>query len=113
MSIEEIKKDTSVFANITEAIQIIDKRQVLAIVYPVKEQSVIKKLSGKYKNRVQKSDMSLEEIKEFSIQQFLKQKSKKQNNLFQFGGIIENNEEDMILTNIKTDRLSKDFSVDV
>ncbi|MCT7487143.1 hypothetical protein N5T98_10580 [Aliarcobacter cryaerophilus] len=67
MSIEEIKKDTSVFANITEAIQIIDKRQVLAIVYPVKEQSVIKKLSGKYKNRVQKSDMSLEEIKEFSI----------------------------------------------
>lgn len=76
MSIEEIKKDTSVFANITEAIQIIDKRQVLAIVYPVKEQSVIKKLSGKYKNRVQKSDMSLEEIKEFSIQQFLKQKTK-------------------------------------
>ena len=72
MSIEEIKKDTSVFANISEAIQIIDKRQVLAIVYPVKEQSVIKKLSGKYKNRVQKSDMSLEEIKEFSIQQFLK-----------------------------------------
>jgi 23S rRNA A2030 N6-methylase RlmJ len=67
VSIEEIKKDTSVFANITEAIQIIDKRQVLAIVYPVKEQSVIKKLSGKYKNRVQKSDMSLEEIKEFSI----------------------------------------------
>ena len=72
VSIEEIKKDTSVFANISEAIQIIDKRQVLAIVYPVKEQSVIKKLSGKYKNRVQKSDMSLEEIKEFSIQQFLK-----------------------------------------
>ena len=113
MSIEEIKKDTSVFANITEAIQIIDKRQVLAIVYPVKEQSVIKKLSGKYKNRVQKSDMSLEEIKEFSIQQFLKQKSKKQNNLLQFRGIMENNEADMILTNIKTDRLSKDFSVDV
>jgi len=27
-------KNTSVFANITEAIQIIDKRQVLAIVYP-------------------------------------------------------------------------------
>ena len=74
--IGEIQKNTSVFANMTEAIQIIDKRkkQVLAMVYPVKEQSVIKKLSGKYKDRVQKSEMSLEEIKEFSMTEAMREK---------------------------------------
>ena len=44
------------------------------MVYPVKQQSVIKKLSGKYKERVPKSDMSLEEIKEFSMMEAMKEK---------------------------------------
>ena len=76
IGIGEIQKNTSVFANMTEAIQIIDKRkkQVLAMVYPVKEQSVIKKLSGKYKDRVQKSKMSLEERKGFSMTEAMREK---------------------------------------
>jgi len=76
IGIGEIQKNTSVFTNITEAIQIIDKRkkQVVAMVYPVKQQSVIKKLSGKYKDRIQKSGMSLEEIKEFSMAKALREK---------------------------------------
>jgi len=76
IGIGEIQKNTSVFTNMTEAIQIIDKRkkQVLATVYPVKQQSVIKKLSGKYKERVPKSDMSLEEIKEFAMTEAMKEK---------------------------------------
>ena len=53
------------------------------------------------------------DIIEKSIHQFSKQNSKKQNDLLQFAGIIGNNEADMILTNIKDDRLSKDFSVDM
>ena len=44
------------------------------MVYPVKQQSVIKKLSGKYKDRIQKSDMSLKEIKEFSMAKALREK---------------------------------------
>jgi len=76
IGIGEIQKNTSVFANMTEAIQIIDKRkkQVLAMVYPVKEQSVIKKLSGKYKDRIQKSDMTSQEIKEFAIMEAMREK---------------------------------------
>lgn len=76
IGIGEIQKNTSVFTNMTEAIQIIDKRkkQVLAMVYPVKQQSVIKKLSGKYKDRVQKSDISIEEIKEFSMMEAMREK---------------------------------------
>lgn len=76
IGIGEIQKNTSVFANMTEAIQIVDKRkkQVLAMAYPVKKQSVIKKLSGKYKDRVQKSEMSLEKIKEFSMTEAMREK---------------------------------------
>jgi len=76
IGIGEIQKNSSIFTNMTEAMQIVDKRkkQVLAMVYPVKQQSVIKKLSGKYKDRVQKSDMSLEEIKEFSMMESIKDK---------------------------------------
>ena len=50
---EEIQKHTSLFVNMTEANQI-------------KDQSVIKKLAGKYKDRVQKSEIAFEDIKQFS-----------------------------------------------
>ena len=42
IGIGEIQKNTSVFTNMTETIQIIDKRkkQVLAMVYPVKRASI-------------------------------------------------------------------------
>lgn len=38
IGIGELQKNTSVFTNMTEAIQVIDKRkkQILAMVYPVK-----------------------------------------------------------------------------
>lgn len=69
VGIAEIQKNTSIFTNITEAIQIIDKRkkQILATVYPVKEHSIIKKLSGKYKDKAPKEEISLVEIKEVSM----------------------------------------------
>ena len=49
IGIGEIQKNTSVFTNMTETIQIIDKRkkQVLAMVYPVKQQSVVNSLRPK------------------------------------------------------------------
>lgn len=76
IGIGEIQKNTAIFTNMTEAIEIVDKRkkQVLAMVYPVKQQSIIKKLSGKYKKRVQKSDKSLEEIKEYSMTEAMREK---------------------------------------
>lgn len=76
IGIGEIQKNTSVFTNMTEVIQIIDKRkkQVLALVYPVKEQSVVKKLSGKYKDKVQKSDMTHKEIQEFAMMEAMREK---------------------------------------
>ncbi|MFP4485704.1 MAG: hypothetical protein ACLFOC_02010 [Campylobacterales bacterium] len=76
VGIGDIQKNTSIFTNMTEAIQIVDKRKkkALAMVYPIKEQSVVKKLAGKYKNRVQKSDIGFEKIKEFSMMEAMKEK---------------------------------------
>ncbi len=76
IGVGEIQKNTSIFTHMTESIQIVDKRkrQVLAMVYPVKERSVIKNLAGKYKNRVQNSKLSLDEIKEISMMEAMGEK---------------------------------------
>ena len=76
IGIGEIQKNTSVFTNITETIQIIDKRkkQVLAMVYPVNQQSVVKNLAGKYRNKVQENNMSIEEIKDYSMMKAMEEK---------------------------------------
>jgi len=69
IGIGEIQKNTSIFTNLTEVIQIVDKRkkQILAMVYPMKNQSIIDDLSGKYKDRIQTTDLSLNDIKEESM----------------------------------------------
>lgn len=76
IGVGEIQKNTSIFTNMTEAIQIVDKRkkQILAMVYPVKQQSVVNNLAGKYKKRVQKSDLSIDKIKEISMMDAMKEK---------------------------------------
>ena len=69
IGIGEIQKNSSVFSNLTEAMQIIDKRkkQVLAMVYPVKNQSIVDSLAGKYKDRVSSTTLTFHEIKESAM----------------------------------------------
>ncbi|MDQ7060290.1 MAG: hypothetical protein Q9M43_03875 [Sulfurimonas sp.] len=76
IGIGEIQKNSSIFSNLTEAIQIIDKRkkQVLAMVYPVQTQSIVPSLAGKYKNKVKSTKLSMEEIKEFSMMKTMEEK---------------------------------------
>jgi hypothetical protein len=52
--------------------QIVDKRkkEILAMVYPVKRNSI----SGKYKNKVENQKISLEKIKEQSIYMVMEEK---------------------------------------
>ena len=56
--------------------QIIDKRkkQVLAMVYPINNVSIIDNLAGKYKNRLEPTSSTLEEIKEFAMQSAMDEK---------------------------------------
>ena len=69
IGIGEIQKNSSVFSNLTEAMQIIDKRkkQVLAMVYPVQKQSIVDSLAGKYKDRIEFISLTSQEIKEFAM----------------------------------------------
>ncbi len=76
VGIGEIQKNTSIFANLTEAIKIVDKRKKLslAIVYPIGKQGKISNLAGKYRDRVEKTTLTLEQIKEQSMSQAMKEK---------------------------------------
>jgi hypothetical protein len=76
VGIGEIQKNTSIFTDLKDVIQIVDKRkkQTLAFVYPVKRESKIDVLAGKYKNRIKKVDLSFEEIRELSTSQALSDK---------------------------------------
>lgn len=77
IGIGDIQKNTSIFNNLTEAIEIIDKRKkkVVAVVYPVKKEHIVHKLAGKYKDRILKSssaDMRL--IKEAAMTEAMEEK---------------------------------------
>mgnify|MGYP000479866819 FL=1 len=76
IGIGELQKNTSIFKNLTEAVQIVDKRKKinLAMVYPVHTQSVISGLAGKYQSRVVKSDLSMSDIKDQSMTLAMKDK---------------------------------------
>ena len=76
IGIGEIQKNSSIFSNLTEAMQIIDKRKrkVLAMVYPVQNVSAIDKLAGKYKNRVNAVESDIEIIKERAMKTAMEEK---------------------------------------
>ena len=56
IGIGDIQKNTSIFKNLTEAVEIVDKRkkQAVAVVYPVRKTNIVSKLAGKYRYKVSK-----------------------------------------------------------
>lgn len=75
IGIGELQKNTSIFKNIKEAFEIVDKRKnkKLATVYPYHKVSVVDKLAGKYRDRVA-VNKSFEKIKEDSFTVAMKEK---------------------------------------
>ncbi len=76
IGIGEIQKNSSIFSHLKKAIQIVDKRKkkVLAVVYPVKNQNIVKMLAGKYKNKIQKKATDLQVAKEIALKQAMEEK---------------------------------------
>ncbi len=76
IGIGEIQKNSSIFSNLTEVMQIIDKRkkQVLAMVYPVQTTSIVDSLAGKYKNKIKATTLSFEEIKNEAMASAMEEK---------------------------------------
>ncbi len=75
ISIGDIQKNISLLTKLTEAFTIVDKRKnkSVAVVYPIKEHSIIETLAGKYRNRVERVD-SLEIAKEESMKEAMSEK---------------------------------------
>ena len=69
VSIGDLQKNISLLTKIDDSLTIVDKRKnrAVAIVYPIEQNSVAKNLAGKYKNRVNKTTKSLQEIKEQAL----------------------------------------------
>ena len=76
IGIAEIQRNSSIFSNMTEVMQIVDKRKkrILATVYPAKRPSVVGKLAGKYKSRVASVEIPMDEIRERAMEMAMKEK---------------------------------------
>ncbi len=76
IGIGELQRNSSIFNNLSEEIQIVDKRRkkIVAMVYPVKEHSVVDKLAGKYRGKVANKGLSLEQVKEEAMMEAMREK---------------------------------------
>ena len=76
IGIGELQKNISIFQNLTDVLEIVDKRtkQPLATVYPAKKQSSIPSLAGKYKEKVVTPSISIEQIKEEAFTKAMEEK---------------------------------------
>ncbi len=75
IGIGDIQKNTSIFKNLTEAIEIVDKRkkQTVAVVYPVKRTHIVSKLAGKYKYIISKK-ADMKDMKEIAMRAAMEEK---------------------------------------
>jgi hypothetical protein len=75
LSIGDIQKNTSLLTKQQEPFAIVDKRKNIrvAVVYPIRNNSIIKTMAGKYKTRV-KAVKNLEEAKEQAMLQAMREK---------------------------------------
>ena len=76
IGIGELQKNISIFQNLTEVLEVVDKRtkQTLALVYPIYKQSQTAVLAGKYKDKVKSSPFNIEQIKEEAFLKAMEEK---------------------------------------
>ena len=76
LSIGDIQKNISLLTKQQEPFAIIDKRKNIrvAIVYPTQKSSIVKKIAGKYKNRVKQKNIDLQEAKEIAMYEAMREK---------------------------------------
>lgn len=76
VGIGELQKNISIFQNLTEVLEVVDKRtkQPLALVYPIHKSSITPMLAGKYKDKIASSHLSIEAIKEEAFTKAMEEK---------------------------------------
>jgi len=75
VGIGEIQKNISILSKLTDVLEIVDKRknQKIAVVYPIKQRSVIEMLAGKYRGKVTPVD-DIDAAKESVMMEAMRQK---------------------------------------
>ncbi|HGG59562.1 MAG TPA: hypothetical protein ENK26_06535 [Gammaproteobacteria bacterium] len=76
IGIGEIQRNTSILGNLSESVEIVDKRQkkTVAVVYPVRTQSIVKRLAGKYRSFAKNKSPNLKEAKETAMTAAMEEK---------------------------------------
>lgn len=64
IGIGDIQKNTALLSNLTESLEIVDKRRkrTVAIVHPVKKINITSKLAGKYKNQLSAKPLTTKQL---------------------------------------------------
>lgn len=75
VGIGEIQKNISILSKVTDVLEIVDKRknQKIAVVYPIKQRSVIETLAGKYRGKATPVD-DVDAAKESAMMEAMRQK---------------------------------------
>ncbi len=73
IGIGDIQKNTAILTNLTESLEIVDKRRkkTVAIVYPVKKTNITSKLAGKYAKKINTPVLSIKQLKQATEQTML------------------------------------------
>jgi len=73
IGIGDIQKNTAILTNLTESLEIVDKRRkrTVAIVHPVKKTNITAKLAGKYAKKVNTPALSTKELRQAKDQAML------------------------------------------
>jgi hypothetical protein len=76
IGIGEIQRNSSIFSHLEETVQIVDRRRkkVLAVVYPVRHRGMVKRLAGKYRDRVSPTDLGFDEVREKAMERAMEEK---------------------------------------
>jgi len=73
IGIGDIQKNTAILTNLTESLEIVDKRRkrTVAIVHPVRKTNITNKLAGKYAKKVNTSVLSIKQLNQVTEQAML------------------------------------------
>lgn len=76
IGIGELQKNISIFQNLTEILEVVDKRtkQPLALIYPIHKQSQTTLMAGKYKDKVSSSSLNIDQIKQKAFLKAMEEK---------------------------------------
>ncbi|WP_456453157.1 hypothetical protein [Hydrogenimonas sp.] len=76
IGVGEIQKNIALLTQLTEAVEVVDKRrkESVAVIYPIRRPSVVQRLAGKYRKRIEHPVEDLKSAKEEAMARAMKEK---------------------------------------